>query len=235
MPYILDAIVLLLVGLAVFFGYRHGFLKSVVQIAGVIAAFVLALTCSSPLASWTFDGFMSEGIEAQLNEALVGVTEVPSAENLGEMLTGLPAPVVSLLENSTQLQSALDNLDDSVAATTATLVDTLLTNIIRPIVVSLLQFVFFIVLFVVLSLVARLLAKLIKPVTKLPLIRQIDGTLGAVLGAVKGILFVLIFTAFIQLIAATGTESSLLSLDVLDSTVLTRWVLSINPILHAIR
>ncbi len=234
MAYILDGIILLLMALTVFFGYRHGFLKSVVQIVGFIAAFVLALTFSSPLASWTFDGLMAEGIETQLNESLVGVTEVPSAEKLGELLTGLPTSVISVLENSTQLQSALDSLDNSVAATTATLANTLLTRIIRPIVVSLLQFVFFIILFVLFSLVARLLTKLIKPVTKLPLIRQIDGTLGAVLGAIKGVLLVLIFTAFVQLIAATGTENSMLSLDSLDKTFLTRWVLSVNPILSTI-
>ncbi len=230
MQYILDAIVLIILVVTIAVGYHRGFLRSFVQFVGCIAAFVLALSLSAPAASLTFNNFLAEGVETKLTEALSGVTEVPPADQLNELLKDLPAPIVAVLENSTQLESTLDELGKNVAATTEAVVETLMDNIIRPIAVSLLQFLIFIILFLVLMLIARLLAKLVKPITKLPLVRQTDGLLGAALGLVKGVIFVLALVSVLQLIAATSSADSFITQEMLDNSLLISWIAEINPL-----
>ncbi len=231
---ILDIIVILILVLTIVLGYRRGFLRSLIQLIGCIAAFVLAFTLSTPIAEFTFDGFLAEGVKTQLTEALSGITEVPPADQLHTLLQELPSPIVSVLENNTQLQETLQELSGTIETSTASLVETLMAQVIRPITVSLIQFIVFILLFVVLLFVAKLLAKLIKPVAKLPLIRQADGALGAALGLIKGAVLVLALVTVIQLIAATGSQDGFITQDMVDNSTLVSWIAEINPITNAL-
>lgn len=230
MKYILDGIAILILVITIIVGYRRGFLKSLVQFIGCVAAFILAFSLSAPAANFTFDTFLAEGLENTLTEALV--TNADAAPT--ELLQSLPEPILAVLENSTQLQATLENLGDAAASTAETAVETLMTSVIRPVAVSLIQFVAFILLFVILMFVARLLAKVIKPITKLPLLRQVDGALGAVLGLIKGVLFTIAFVSVVQLIAATGSPDSLVTQEMVESSILVSWIAEINPLVGVI-
>lgn len=234
MAYILDIIVILILVLTIVLGYHRGFLRSLIQLVGCIAAFVLAFILSTPVSEFVYDSFLANGIETQLTEVFAGVTEVPAADQLNTLLQDLPAPIVSIVENNTQLQETLEEISGTVASSTEALVETVISNIVRPVAVSLIQFIVFILLFIILLFVSKLLAKLIKPVTKLPLIRQADGALGAALGLVKGALFVLALVTVIQFMVATGPNSGLVTQNTVDNSVLVSWITEVNPITNTL-
>ncbi len=228
MAYIWDIVVIVILGLTVFFGYRRGFLQTVVQLVGCVAAFVIALSISSPAANAVFDSFIAEGVETRLTESLNNVADVPMEEKLDAAIAELPKPIGSMLQNNTQLQATIDELSANVSSSVEALVKSVVQSVIRPIVVALLQFIIFILAFLILLFVAKLLAKLIKPVSKLPLIRQVDGTLGAVLGALKGAVFVCVLVSVLQLIAATGSGKGPITQEILDNTIVVQYVADIN-------
>ncbi len=226
MTYILDGIVLLIVVLTVVLGYRRGFLKSLIQFVGCIAAFVLAFTLSAPVSNFVFDNFVANGLEKTLSETVVNNVDSAPAE----LLEGLPQPILAFLGNNAQLQTALDNLEGSAITTAESMVDTLMSVVVRPVMVWIIQFVAFILLFIVLSFVAKVLAKLVRPITKLPLLHQADGGLGAVLGLIKGAVFAIAFVSVVQLIAATASSDALITQDMINNSILVRWIAEINPI-----
>ncbi len=230
MAWIFDLIAVAVLAIAVFLGYRNGFLRALLQLVGWVAAFIVALALGKPAAEVTFDTFIAEGVQTQLAETLSDVTELPDGGEIGDWFEGLPAPIVSVLQNNTQLQEKLVSLNTGVEATTDNLVDAVMSTVIRPVGVALLQFVFFIVLFLVLLFVVRLLSRLIKPVVKLPLIRQVDGTLGAVLGLFKGLILLFALITVAEIIVATGGDTAPISQTTLDDTLLVRWIAGINPI-----
>ena len=230
MSYILDAVIVIVLGLTIFFGYRRGFLQTVVQLVGCVAAFVIALSISSPAAAFVFDSYIAGGIETQLTQTLDSVADVPVEEKLDAAIAELPIPVAAILQNNTQLQTTIDELSENVSASVEALVESVVQTVIKPIVVALLQFVIFILAFLILMFVAKLLAKLIKPVSKLPLVRQVDGTLGALLGALKGALFVCVLIAVLQLVAATGGGKGPITQTALDNTWIVKYIADINPL-----
>ena len=230
MTYILDIAVLVILGLTVFFGYRRGFLQTVAQLIGCVAAFVIALSISTPVANTVFDSFIAESVETRVEDSLNSVADVPIEEKLDAVIAELPKPVGVLLENNAQLQATVDELGTSMSASVESLARSLVQTVVRPVVVTLLQLLIFVLAFLILLLIAKLLVRVVKPIAKLPVIRQIDGTLGAVLGAVKGALFVCVLVSVLQLIAVAASDNGLITQSVLDSTMLVRYIANINPL-----
>lgn len=230
MALILDIIAVVIVAITVYLGYRRGFLRSLIQFIGCVAAFIIALTFSKPIATFTFDSFLANGIQTKLSETVGSVSEIPTSfEQMETLLEDLPGPIVSVLENNVNLQESLENLSTSVADTTESFVQVLMDTIIRPVAVSLIQFIVFILLFIILLFVVRLIARLIKPITKLPLLHQADGALGAVLGLIKGAIFVLALVSVLQVVAATA-QGGWITQATLEETVVVKWIAGMNPI-----
>lgn len=230
MTYILDIAVLVILGLTVFFGYRRGFLQTVVQLVGCVAAFIIALSISTPAANTVFDSFVAESVETRVVESLNDVADVPVEEKLDAAIAELPKPVGALLKNNAQLQEAVDELGTSMSASVDSLAKSLVQTVVRPVVVTVLQLLIFVLAFLLLLLIAKLLVRVVKPIAKLPVIRQIDGTLGAVLGVLKGALFVCVLVSVLQLIAVAASDNGPITQNVLDNTLLVRYIADINPL-----
>lgn len=227
---VLDIILVAAMALTVFLGYRRGFLRTMIQLVGWVAALVVALTLSTPAATFTFDTFFAKGIETQLTETFNGIAGEPSAMLEG-LVEKLPSPIGTALENNPHLLETLENLDESAADTAQSLAVSVANTVVRPLVVSLLQFLIFLVLFLLLLVVIRLLEKLVKPIRKLPLIRQADAILGAVLGALKGVVFVMLLTALLQWLVTMGVTGNWITADTLKDTALVNWVSQFNPLI----
>lgn len=230
MAYIFDLIIVGILVMSVIFAYRRGFVQSIVQFLGYIVAFVVALTLSTPVATFVFDGVLSEGIETKLTDTFVNFSDVTISEKVDQFLEELPAPIASALKNSDGVESTIIELNDTVELTGEKFAEALLKNAIRPVVISLMQIIIFIALFILLSIAIKLISKLFKPITKLPLIRQVDGILGAVLGLVKGVVFVLAFVSLLQLVAAVSPADGLITADMLDDSLLVGRIAAINPL-----
>lgn len=230
MSLVLNIILVAIMALTVFLGYRRGFVRTMIQLVGWVAALIVALTLSTPAATFAFDNFFAKGLETQLTETFNGIAGEPSAM-LEQMVEKLPAPIASALENNPHVLETLENLDESTANTAQSLASSVVDTVIRPLAVSLLQFLIFLVLFLLLLVVVRLLEKLVKPICKLPLIRQADGILGAVLGALKGAVFVLLLTALLQWLVTMGVFSNWVSTDTLEDAAIVNWVLQFNPLI----
>ncbi len=227
MAYILDGVLLLIVIVTVALGYRRGFIRSVVQLVGLIAAVVIASSLSGSLSTLVYDSFVSEPLQNKVVEAVENAGSGVASERLDSALESLPPFLVNAINQNDQATQALDDLQNTVVDSTTSLAKTLVNTVIRPLAIGLFRVVIFIVLVVLLLLVVKLLTALIKPVTKLPVIRQADGLLGAAIGLVKAVLFVLIAVSVMQLLASSG---KLITMEQLEETLLTSWVAKNSPI-----
>ena len=227
MAYVLDGVVILIMVLAIAFGYRRGFIRSIVQLVGLVAAFLLAFSFSETVSPYVYDSFINESLHETVSQALQAEGSSTAADRLDAAVEKLPAVVGDMISGNPQAQNMIESLGEKADATAAQLADTLVTDIIRPIVVAVLRFVAFLVLFFVLLLLVKLLSGLVKPITKLPLIRQADGLLGACVGVLKGALFVVIAVTVMQLLASTDTLIT--NQQIGDSLIVSR-LAELNPV-----
>lgn len=231
MPYILDAIILVIVAVTAIVGYRRGFIRTVIQLVGCIVAFALALSLSSSVATMVYDGFIRDGLHERIetiwNETVVDSATQTLTEQTEAVLDSLPSFVQSLVDSETITQGILDSVGNNQVGTAVA--DYLVDELIRSIMVAVIRFIAFLLLFVIFMLMIRLLENLLKPLVKMPLIRQVDGFLGAAVGLIKGGMFALVAVTVMQLIAASAT-TGLFTQQNLDNSLLAGWIVQINPL-----
>ncbi len=218
--YILDGILILIVALSIFIGYKRGFIRSIVQLVGMLAAVVVAFSLSGMIAGWVYDDFLNEPIQESVVEFLQR-DETPESDEIEEVLSVIPSFLRNALNADRIAEDTMVVITEKVNETAESTAKIVAENVIRPVVTTLMRILIFIVLTIILLLLVKLLMQIIKPITKLPVLRQADGTLGAVVGAVKGLLFVLIAVAVMQLMASSDT---LITQADVDNTVITSWI-----------
>ncbi len=218
--YILDGILILIVALCIFIGYKRGFIRSILQLVGMLAAVVVAFTLSGMIAEWVYDEHLNQPIQDSIVESLHR-DETPESDEIEEVLSVIPPFLRNALNVDQIAQDAMVVITEKVNETAESTAKTVAETVIRPVAVTVMRILLFIVLTVVLLLVVKLLLGIIKPITKLPVLRQADGALGAVIGVVKGLLFVLLAVAVMQLLASSD---ALITQTDIDNTVITKWI-----------
>lgn len=234
MAYILDGAVILILIAAVAVGCHRGFFKSLILLVGSLAATVLAGLLSTPLASFTFDTFISGGLQESIAAKIEETGAGSVADGLEAALNELPGPIAHALQAYAGTpEEIVDTVRDSLSGS-ASAAETVVTTVIRPVAVALLGFLLFFILFVLLMIVVRLLARLVRQIARLPVLKQADGLLGGVLGLVEGALLVLVAVTVVQLITASaGPDAALTAEDVKDSIIVSR-VAEHNPVTGAL-
>lgn len=232
MGYVLDAVVILLFVCMILRGRKIGFMKSILGLAGVIAALVLAFTLSKPLAKGIYGAFVQDSIVSGIQTAVDDVgTSVDG--NLQAAQEALPSFVQSLMEKSNF--SLSDITVDSAGAQTAgeSVATAVEQQVVQPIVTLLLRYVVGIILLLVLLVVAGILTRLISKIVRVTPLKSLDGLLGGVLGAVKGVIFVLVLVTAVQIIAGFTAADALISADTIEQSLLFGWLADHNPVFAA--
>lgn len=231
MAYILDGAVILIFLLAVFIGYRRGFIKAIIRLVGCILALVVALCVSKPLAGGVFDLFLADQIEQTVSSHIQQTDEQAVKDALTGILEQLPQPVVNALESvglgtpeeiTRQVEEALGGPAEEVSGR-------IITAVVRPVAVSLLSALLFILLFIVCMILVGILASVINKAFQIPVLRQVNGVLGAVVGVFQGILLIFVGVAVITLLSQVSSSDSAISRQVVEDTFIVRTVENISP------
>ena len=236
MAYILDIAVILIFVLAIFIGYRRGFVKSIIRLVGCLLALVIAGTLSGASKTFTVKkGFLAGKVKEQI------VTHIPAADTasiktgLHDAIEQMPGFVKNALDayDLGSPDAIVDSLGDTLSGNVDAVAQTISDKVIRPVAVLLLQMVCFFVLFIILIIVVGILAAVINKAFKLPGLKQMNGALGAIFGAVEGLLWVLVAVTVIQLVATSSAGDSLLSAKNLHDSLLVSKIADVNPIISA--
>ena len=148
MAYILDIAVILIFVLAIFIGYRRGFVKSIIRLVGCLLALVIAGTLSGTIAGGIYDGFLAGKVKEQI------VTHIPAADTasiktgLHDAIEQMPGFVKNALDayDLGSPDAIVDSLGDTLSGNVDAVAQTISDKVIRPVAVLLLQMVCFFVL-----------------------------------------------------------------------------------------
>ena len=226
MAYMLDIAVILILLLAVYIGYRRGFVKAVIKLVGCVLAVVIASVASLPLASGIFDAFAGDKLQEVIASQMTSTDTAAVAAGIEAALDKLPGPVLNALEayglgTPEQIIGGVkESLDGSVEDIARSVVEV----VIRPVAVALLRI-----------LLVALVANLISKVFKLPILRQMDGGLGAIVGVAEGVVLVFVAVTVVQMIAASSSGDAWITNQDIHDTMLVRWVAERNPLADVLK
>ncbi len=184
MTIFIDVLLVLIVAVAAYIGYRKGIVKMLLSFLVVLISLVLAWSISAPLATGGYAWFFEESVSQTVDAALENTTQdaVDTAvENLFSS-NSLLGGVGSLVGFDT------GDVVDSVAGDSLEKVATTLKeDVIKPPTVLLLRCIAFLLLFVLFWLVLSLVAKVLQKTAKLPVIKGFNAFAGGFVGIIIGV------------------------------------------------
>lgn len=196
MNFILDIIILAVIIITALLSARRGFVRTVIEVAGFIAAIFIASSLSVPLSSATYRSL----IEKPLVSA-VSTSADSSAQGITESVwDALPGFVTDNAEKfGFSRETLAQKLGDNIGNGAENAVQTAADSLVKPAVTRLLGGLYFALLFIVLTFVVRFLARLINKMFSFSLVGSLNRALGGVIGAVKGMIFAFVLCAVILL------------------------------------
>ena len=179
--YLADAIIVVIFLLFIILGVKRGFVRSVLDLVGTLAAMLVSMWFSGIAAQWFFSTFLQESLTRQIAEALQAA---PAADAADAVLSVVPEILRGGLE---AFGITSDAINQAVAGTSGQAAAAVVA-VLSPMVVSVLRGLFALVLFVFLLVIFRILSGVVCRIFRLPVLRQLDKGLGILLGVAQAAL-----------------------------------------------
>lgn len=237
--FLLDLILVIIIGASVYLSARRGFVRTFVEAIGVVAAAIIALIVCTPLANATYDKIIEPAITKTVFEE---VNKTLENEELNLQLDGtpnkileaLPQKIQSLIEKSEIDYDKLleDNKylinDDTVENTVQELVFNILQKSLKPIAVKVISYIYAFVIFSLLLVVVKPFAKLLNKAFSFSIVGKLNTMLGGVCGLAKGIVFTLLLCLVIYSVASfTENGIWIFSVENIDKTFIFKYLISL--------
>lgn len=196
MSLIIDLIILGLILLCVFFGYKKGLTKCVIKILSFVIAIIIAVVLFKPISNFVIN---NTEIDDNIKNSIVEIVSDDVSET-GKVKedSNLPKSIVKHINES---------IETSVNETKQTVVNTVAEQISKTAV----NVGVAITLFIVARIALIFVSALSSIITDLPIIKQFDKAGGIIYGLVEALIIIFIVFAIISLISPMIESSGLIA------------------------
>lgn len=200
---VFDIAALLIVVLCATLSAKHGFIRTLTEVAGFIAAVIITFNISTPLATATYSKFIEPSV---ISAAETAVSD--SGENASDAVwSALPKFIT---RNGDRFGITKENISGRVDTAlgsdgVATAAKQASQSLIMPAAVKLLGIVYSVVIFIVFVFLVKIIAKYLNKLFSFSVIGSLNRMLGGVLGVFKGLIIVAVLCIIMNaVIFATG-------------------------------
>lgn len=207
MNFIIDIILAALLAVCLIVGWKKGFVKSLMDLASNLIAFIVARVVSQQAAPAIYSNYFEQHARDTLTRELSSAGSSASAQ-VQSALDSIPESLDGFLGLLGLDKQALTESISQKLTDGAETVDVLMTNIVSPIFTAVIKLAAFVVVFIVAVLLLKLLTLLLDKLTELPAIKQANELFGLAFGAVKGVILIAVVCFTLELAAGfIGNES----------------------------
>ena len=224
MGYIIDIIILAIIGFCIFRGVRAGAVRTAFSLLSVALALILTFMFASPFSQYIehlpFGQSMHDSVE---NTILQSIEKTLTAENT--LTTNTTESIIQSLSIPNSMKKELLLKSDFVVRNAAVSAANAVADALAS---AYLKIIFALILFLLILLIFRLVRKLTEQIFKLPLLKELNHIVGAVAGLVNGILLAYLLFATIGTLStapfmgwlASAKETSFLFKNIYENNFL---------------
>lgn len=186
MSIIIDLIIVAILALSIFFGYKKGLTKCIIKILSFIIALVVAAILFKPVSNFVIQ---NTEIDDNIKEAVVNLVADDVQED-GKVKedSNLPNAMVNYINET--VENAVEEAKDSVVTVAAEGIANVAINVGVAI-----------LLFIIVRIALIFVSALSSIITDLPIIKQFDKAGGILYGAIKAFVIIFVILALISLIS----------------------------------
>lgn len=217
-----DIIVILIIALAAFLGYRKGFIKTSFRIVSFFVAIILSMVLYKPVAGyikentsfdeWIISSIMNEQDES--NETIEGKISIEEKDaDINELATEATTDEGIEQKENTKLEEVLANLPENVKdyIEADETINQAKEQIVIKITDTIINIVSMIGVYVVSKLVLAIVCLILDGVMQIPVLKQINEVAGLGLGVVLGIIQVYTILAVIAFMSSIVDVTSMVA------------------------
>lgn len=212
MGIILDIILIAIMAISIFLGYKKGLVKVAVKLCALLIAIIVTLVFYRPISNLIIEKTeLDEKIESTIIEN--GTRKIEESDEE---------------EKDNFLENMQKYVDDTVAQTQNEIVE----NAAKEISGRIINILVIVGLFIATRLILILLVFISDLITSLPIIKQFNELGGALYGIIRGLALIYIALAIVFLIVSMSANSSILT--VINSSIITKFMYQNNILLNII-
>lgn len=216
MNYLIDAVLLVIIVLCIIRSTKKGFVRSLIEAIGLVAALVLAVSCGSFVANAIYNNTVQPAVCTAIEESFTN-----AGSNAIEQL---PSFIKQGLKNT----EITTTLDETAADAALRITDT----VVKPIAYNLINSIVTIIVFIILSFVVRLIASFINARFKGVIFGTANKLLGGCVGAVKGVAVAIVVCYVASfLISIMGNEIGFITSSDISNSYFARTIFTVFNIL----
>ena len=183
MGIIVDLVIVLIIGLCIFTGYKKGLAKCLLKLVTTIIASFIAVALFRPFTDFVVKNtIIDENIQLSLEKVMNNGIEERKDENDTNLVkedSGVPKPIAEYLNNNFK-NSVNQTREDAVI------------SVARGAALLIVNIACFILIYIIVKIVLKILSILIDIVSKLPVIRQFNEVGGLIYGLIQGVFIILL-------------------------------------------
>lgn len=223
--WVIDFIVLVLIVIIIFAGYKKGFLRSILSLGGFLIATVFSFMFGRMIAEGVFDSMVKPWLTSMVETQVVAGTNQSLAAAVDNMYQNLPGylsgPLDFLFGSKEQVMA---NIQSAMTENSATMTDSIV-GLLKPMMVVLISILTVLILFLLCMFALRIIDKMLIQVRRIPVIGTFDGLLGGVVGVFQAILWMVVLVFLVKAVILLSSNGiTWLNDKVVDSTILFKWL-----------
>ena len=210
MSIVLDLIVLAIIVITVLISAKRGFVRTLIELVGFIAAVFISFTISTPLANTTYDKIIEPSIISSVS-SVADTAAGNSVATVDSFWNEMPEWIKNGIERA---GISKDSLGRSITANIGNGIqseaESASQSVIKPAVTTTLSLIYQTIILIVLLALVKPLAKLINKLFSFSVIGTANRVLGGVVGVPKGIIYAIVFCLLITLIVSFTSNGFLI-------------------------
>ena len=212
MGIILDIILIAIMALSIFFGYKKGLVKVAVKLCAFLIAVIVTLIFYKPVSNLIIEN-------TQLDEKIENIIIENGTKELEE----------SEEENK---ENFLENMQNYVDDTVTEAQNEIVESVANEVSVRLINIIVIIGLFVATRLLLIVLVLISDLITSIPIIKQFNELGGVIYGIIRGLLLIYLILSVVFLIVSMTANNNLLT--TIESSIITEFMYKNNILLNII-
>lgn len=205
MSVVFDLIIIAIIALSIFIGYKQGLLKSLIKIVSFFIAIIVALTLYKPVSRAIIN---NTSIDDNIKNVIVERINIDNRN-----------------EDEKQEDSIQNKIQNKVTGTTEVAIDET-ANIIT---IKIIEIATLLGIFLIVRIVLLIITLITDLVSKLPVIKQANKLGGVIFGIVRGVIIVYTILAVVYLITPLLKEKTA---EDIDKSIITKTLYNNNLILN---
>ena len=218
MGFILDIVIIVIMALSIFLGYRKGLVKIAVKLCAFLIAIIVSIVFYKPVSNIIINNTqLDEKIESAIIEnGSIKIEEEETQKDVQEQ----------------NKENFLENVQEYVDQTITETQNELVKKAAKEISGRLINIIVIVGLFIITRLILILLVLISDVITNIPIIKQFNKLGGILYGIIRGLLLIYAILAIVFLVVSISGNSDII--ETIESSMLTKFMYESNILLNII-